>query len=658
MFTKILIANRGEIACRIMRTARRMGISCVAVYSEIDANALHVKLADEAICIGPAPSKESYLQGEKIIVAALATGAQAIHPGYGFLSENAEFAEACSKAGLTFIGPPPAAIRAMGSKSAAKEIMEKAGVPLVPGYHGSKQDVATLQKAAEKIGYPVLLKAAAGGGGKGMRVVSQPQELEAALNSAKREAKSSFGDDHILIEKYLTSPRHIEMQVFADTQGNAVHLFERDCSIQRRHQKIIEEAPAPNFPADIRKKMGETAIAAAKAIGYVNAGTIEFLFDTDGSYYFMEMNTRLQVEHPVTEMITQQDLVEWQLRIASGEPLPLTQKQLKIHGHAFETRIYAEDPNHEFLPSIGQIKFLQTPIESESTRLDSGIEQGDQITPFYDPMITKLITWGKDRAHALEQLKQALADYQIVGVENNLNLLTTIAQHPEFAAAKFNTNFIPNHAQELIFTPAITPEILALTAIYLLQQQNSSVPNTHSSPWNLTDNWRLNLPAKQTLRFYTDHEIKIEIQKIDNDYLIHTLDQTLTINQVALDGHTLTAMIAKQPVKIILYVDKSDIYGLYNNLRYHFQLLNNNNQQIQTTEIKSHLTAPMPGKIVALLAPVNSEVAEGAGLAVVEAMKMEHTIHAPTKGKVKEWYFQVGDLVNEGVELLKFEAIV
>lgn len=663
MFTKILIANRGEIACRIIRTARRLGISCIAVFSEIDANALHVKLADEAYCIGPAPTRESYLRGNVIIETALKAGAQAIHPGYGFLSENAEFAEACAKAGICFIGPPAAAIRAMGSKSKAKEIMEKAGVPLVPGYHGTKQDLATLQQAAEKIGYPVLLKAAAGGGGKGMRVVIQATDLEVALHSAKREAQSSFGDDLILIEKYLTQPRHIEMQVFADTQGNVVHLFERDCSIQRRHQKIIEEAPAPNFSLKLRKQMGETAIAAAKAIGYVGAGTIEFLYDEDGSFYFMEMNTRLQVEHPVTEMITKQDLVEWQLRIANGEPLPCQQKQLNIHGHAFETRIYAEDPNHDFLPSVGQINYLKTPDENAFTRLDTGIRQGDQITPFYDPMMAKLIVWGEDRTSALEQLQKALAKFQVIGVTTNLNLLTAIARNSEFATGELSTNLIANHQQELIVTPALTTEILALTAVYILHlqkktaQQNANLTHDPSSPWFSVDNWRLNLPAEQTLYFSDSQEYKVVIQKIEPAFIVKTMDQVITIQNLLIEENNLTATLLDQEAEANIFVSESDIYVLYKGLRYHFSLSNNKNKASAAVEVKSHLTAPMPGRVVALLAKVNTEVEADTGLAVIEAMKMEHTIHAPTKGIIKEWYFQVGDLVEEGVELLRFEPI-
>jgi len=411
MFNKILIANRGEIACRVIKTARRMGIRTVAVFSDADRHALHVKMADEAIHIGAAPSKDSYLVGDKIMQAALKTGAQAVHPGYGFLSENAEFAKQCADNNIAFIGPPVTAIESMGSKSAAKTIMEKAKVPLVPGYHGDDQDTAILKKSADEMGYPVLLKAVAGGGGKGMRQVWQADEFEQALAQAKSESLASFGDDHMLVEKYLTQPRHVEFQVFCDQHGNGVYLFERDCSVQRRHQKVIEEAPAPNMSEALRKEMGEAAVRAAKAIDYEGAGTVEFLLDTDGSFFFMEMNTRLQVEHPITEMITGEDLVEWQLRVANGEQLPKPQEQLKMHGHAFESRIYAEDPDNDFLPTSGNLAFVKTPEENSNVRVDTGVIQGDDVSPYYDPMIAKLIVWDEDRPRALARMASALKQY-------------------------------------------------------------------------------------------------------------------------------------------------------------------------------------------------------------------------------------------------------
>jgi 3-methylcrotonyl-CoA carboxylase alpha subunit len=451
MFTKILIANRGEIACRVAATARRMGIRTVAVYSEADAGSKHVAVCDEAVLIGPAAAKESYLKGEKIIAVALATGAQAIHPGYGFLSENADFADAVAAAGLVFIGPPASSMRAMGSKSAAKTLMESASVPLVPGYHGRSQEPALLQREADRIGYPVLLKASAGGGGKGMRVIERAEDFMAALASCQREAISSFGDDKVLIEAYLQRPRHIEIQVFADTQGNCVYLHERDCSVQRRHQKVLEEAPAPGMPAARRAAMGEAAVAAAKAVGYVGAGTVEFIANQDGSFYFMEMNTRLQVEHPVTEMITGTDLVEWQLRVAAGQPLPLRQDALKIHGHAIEARIYAENPEKGFLPSIGTLRHMDTPDAVSftlggtdvpaSVRIDSGVREGDAISPFYDPMIAKLIVWGADRAQALARMSQALAEFQITGLATNIAFLKRLVEGSAFASADLDVSW-------------------------------------------------------------------------------------------------------------------------------------------------------------------------------------------------------------------------
>lgn len=665
MFKKILIANRGEIACRVMKTAHRLGIACVAVFSEADRDALHVKLADEAYLIGPASSSESYLRYDVIIQTALKAGAEAIHPGYGFLSENPEFAEACAQASLVFIGPPVAAIRAMGSKSTAKSIMEKAKIPLVPGYHGDRQDLVTLEKEAEKIGYPVLLKAAAGGGGKGMRVVWQQHGFEAALESAKREAKASFGDDQILLEKYLIKPRHIEMQIFADNHGNVMHLFERDCSIQRRHQKIIEEAPAPLLSEELRRNISQAAMAAAKAIDYRGAGTIEFLLDSDGKFYFMEMNTRLQVEHPVTEKITQQDLVEWQLLVASGEKLPTS--SVSCHGNAFEVRIYAENPLNDFLPSTGRINCWKTPAENRHIRIDTGVGQGDAITPFYDPLLAKLIVWDKTRELALLQLQAALAEFQICGVGNNLNLLTAIARHPDFAAEKISTDFIPNHFNELITLLEPSPRVLALAGIFCLLHNQELVKQQAArnqqvqSPWLLADNWRVNLTARQTFHFYLQNEIIVQVEQLVNqdptDYRVIINDQTFNITHASLKDGELTAQIDAQEIKSNFFLDQTTLAILQDGWRYQLTLSSNRFYETKDTGTASRLTSPMPGKVVALLAKTNTEVESGTGLAVVEAMKMEHTIHAPTKGIVKEWYFQVGDLVDEGVELLKFETI-
>ena len=449
MFDKILIANRGEIACRVIRTCRRLGIRTVAVFSDADRHARHVRMADEAIHIGAAPASESYLLADRILAAAKQTGAQAVHPGYGFLSENAGFAEACAAAGIVFIGPPESAIQAMGSKSAAKALMEKAGVPLTPGYHGKEQAPEFLREQADAIGYPVLIKAVSGGGGKGMRLVEQSEDFEAALASCQREATASFGDPVVLVEKYVTQPRHIEIQVFGDSHGNVVHLFERDCSVQRRHQKVLEEAPAPGMTAERRAAMGKAATDAAKAVGYVGAGTVEFIAHQDGAFYFMEMNTRLQVEHPVTEMITGVDLVEWQLRVAVGQPLPLAQDQLSIHGHALEARIYAEDADKGFLPSTGPLIFLATPEPSAHVRIDSGVEQGDQISPYYDPMIAKLIVWDEDRPRALQRMQQALGEFRIVGVTANTAFLKRLVATDSFSNATLDTGLIERESAAL-----------------------------------------------------------------------------------------------------------------------------------------------------------------------------------------------------------------
>ncbi|MEY3580531.1 MAG: hypothetical protein RI984_1635, partial [Pseudomonadota bacterium] len=496
MFKKILIANRGEIACRVAATAHRMGIRTVAVYSDADKHAAHVAACDEAVHIGAAEAKQSYLQIARIIEAAQATGAEAIHPGYGFLSENEEFAAACEQAGLIFIGPPATAIHAMGSKSAAKALMEKAQVPLVPGYHGENQDADFLHKQADSITYPVLLKASAGGGGKGMRIVQSSAEFKGALASCKREAINSFGDDKVLVEKYLQRPRHIEIQIFADKTGECVYLFERDCSVQRRHQKVCEEAPAPGMTAERRRAMGEAAVAAAQAVGYVGAGTVEFIANQDGSFYFMEMNTRLQVEHPVTEMITDVDLVEWQLKIAAGHTLPKKQNELVIKGHAIEARIYAENPEKGFLPSIGTLHYLHTPqaasfTRDQAVRIDAGIRAGDAISPYYDPMIAKLIVWGEDRAAALKKMSQALSEYEIVGPATNIAFLSRLMQSKPFATADLDTGLIERH-QDTLFPPH-QPVPFAVLALACARLHHDERDHSSDDPWAQHHGWRMNL---------------------------------------------------------------------------------------------------------------------------------------------------------------------
>ncbi len=505
MFQKILIANRGEIAARVARTARRMGLHTVAVYSDADAQSLHVALADEAFRIGPAEARESYLRGDRIIDAAKSSGAEAIHPGYGFLSENAEFAEGCERAGLAFIGPAPAAILAMGDKAAAKAIMAKVGVPIVPGYHGSNQAADFLGKEAGRIGFPVLIKPCAGGGGKGMRVVERKGDFDAALAACRREALSAFGDERVLLEKYLERPRHIEIQIFADRHGGCVSLFERDCSVQRRHQKVLEEAPAPGMSEERRREMGKAAVAAARAVGYVGAGTVEFIVDRAGAFFFMEMNTRLQVEHAVTEMITGLDLVEWQIRVAAGEKLPLAPKDLRINGHAIEARVYAEDPSRDFLPSAGRIVHLGLPAESEHVRVETGVRSGDEITAYYDPMIAKLIAWDRDRSAALERLREALGEFEVAGPATNVAFLLRLAQNQAFVGAELDTGLIERHRGELTAPPGPPGEgALALAALTALLQPGAAAlgklpPSEPSSPWSFGDGWRLNQDNHQVL---------------------------------------------------------------------------------------------------------------------------------------------------------------
>lgn len=501
MFTKVLIANRGEIACRVIATCRRLGIATVAVYSDADRNARHVRLADEAIRIGPAAARESYLRGDALLDAARATGAQAIHPGYGFLSENADFADACAAAGITFIGPPASAIRAMGDKSAAKALMAKAGVPLTPGYHGDQQAPDFLRTQADAIGYPVLIKASAGGGGKGMRKVERSEDFVDALASCQREAASAFGNDHVLVEKYVERPRHIEIQVFGDSHGDAVYLFERDCSVQRRHQKVLEEAPAPGMSAERRAAMGKAAVDAARAVGYEGAGTVEFIAGPDGDFYFMEMNTRLQVEHPVTEYITGTDLVEWQLRVASGQPLPLRQEQLAIHGHAIEARLYAEDADRGFLPSTGTLRRLRLPIPSAHVRVDTGVEEGDSITPYYDPMIAKLIVWDVDRDAALRRMSQALAGCQVVGVTTNAGFLRRLVNTDSFAHAKLDTALIEREQAALSAvgeTDDALWQLAAVAAVAGTAGASTDARDPHS-PWQAQDGWRLGASAPRVL---------------------------------------------------------------------------------------------------------------------------------------------------------------
>ena len=670
MFDRILIANRGEIACRVARTARRMGIHAIAVYSDADADALHVAACDEAHRLGPAPPRESYLRADRIIEIAVAAGAQAIHPGYGFLSENEAFAKAVAAAGLVFVGPPPAAIRAMGSKSESKRIMAKAGVRLVPGYHGADQDDALLAREADTIGYPVLIKASAGGGGKGMRVVERQADFAAALASARREANAGFGDDRMLLEKYLDEPRHIEMQVFADTHGQCVHLFERDCSVQRRHQKILEEAPAPGMTRERRSEMGLAAVAAAEAIGYVGAGTVEFIVDKTGLFHFMEMNTRLQVEHPVTEMITGLDLVEWQLRVAAGEALPLTQASLDFFGHAIEARIYAEDPERGFLPSIGRIAYLAAPPESDSVRIDTGVRAGDEISQYYDPMIAKLVVWGEDRKSALRRLRRALASYHVAGVTTNISFLQRVVAHPSFAEARLDTGLLSRHHAELFAPPhPPSPRVLAVAAIgeflRLLDEaaRQAQASEDRFSPWHAIDPWWLNSGEHAISLSYSAFGLThgVRLRATGGDILVSiagtagAADVHLTASAcrrgegmaVTLDGVQVTASVVPLGDQRYVYVD-----GQLHKL----MLVDPMAHASEDEHRGGHLTAPMSGTIVAVLVKAGDSVIRGAPLLILEAMKMEHTITAPDAGTVSAVHYRQGDQVSEGADLIDVDA--
>ncbi|WP_249123188.1 MULTISPECIES: acetyl/propionyl/methylcrotonyl-CoA carboxylase subunit alpha [unclassified Bradyrhizobium] len=664
MFSKILIANRGEIACRVIKTARRLGIATVAVYSEADANARHVRMADEAVLIGPPAARDSYLRGDVILEAARRTGAQAIHPGYGFLSENDGFAEACEKAGIVFIGPPASAIRAMGSKSAAKALMEKASVPLTPGYHGDNQDPAFLAEQAGHIGYPVLIKASAGGGGKGMRRVDAPADFAAALTSCRREAANAFGNDHVLVEKYVLKPRHIEIQVFGDSFGDCVYLFERDCSVQRRHQKLLEEAPAPGMTAERRAAMGQAAVNAAKAVGYVGAGTVEFIANQDGSFYFMEMNTRLQVEHPVTEMITGLDLVEWQLRVASGERLPLRQEQLAIEGHAIEARIYAEDPDKGFLPSTGRLVHLVPPTDEDHVRVDTGVEQGDEITPYYDPMIAKLIVWGVDRAQALARLRQALAHYRVVGVSNNVDFLARLVAIPSFANAQLDTGLIERE-QALLFPPAdhVPDDVWLIAALAELLRERrvaavraAAAPDPHS-PWRRLDGWRLNGRAERQL------SLRLRDVQQDVGAVVSTTGYQLTLNGRSVtaqgtsgEGGKLFAQFGDRRIHAVVVVAGERRQVFFEGRSWPLALIDTLHVGGGGEDVEGGLRAPMPGKVVTLVAAVGATVDKGAPLLVLEAMKMEHTITAPRRGVVKGFRVAAGDQVSDGADLVDFEA--
>jgi 3-methylcrotonyl-CoA carboxylase alpha subunit len=660
MFSSILIANRGEIACRVMRTAKKLGLRTIAVYSEADANALHVREADEAVLIGPAPARESYLVIEKIIAAAKETGAEAIHPGYGFLSENAGFARACEEAGIVFVGPPASAIDAMGSKSAAKALMEKAGVPLVPGYHGDDQSIDTLAAAVRNIGFPVLIKATAGGGGKGMRRVDREEDVETELAAAQREALSSFGDAKVLVERLLERPRHVEVQVFADAHGNCVHVFERDCSIQRRHQKVVEEAPAPGVTPDLREEIGAAAVAAAEAIGYVGAGTVEFLMDEDGSFYFMEMNTRLQVEHPVTEMISGLDLVELQLRVAAGETLPFTQADLRPNGHAIEVRLYAEDPAGGFLPATGRLAHLRYPAPSAKIRIDGGVAEGDEVGVNYDPMISKIIVWDRDRPAAVRRLREALDATEVAGLKTNRDFLRAIAWNPAFARAELDTGFIARHEAALFAEPALNlDEALSLAALYVLLSRKAETDRRAAlsadpySPWNLATGWRLNDRKRLTFEFRMGEDTeRVEVAYGDHGYRMTTMTSALDVSGSLADDGRLEAVIGGTRMTAGV-ADENDALTLFiRGEAVRLSLVDPAHAGEEDGVSEGGLAAPMPGKIIAVHVAAGDAVEAGQALVVMEAMKMEHTIRAPQAGTVRDVFFAAGDQVPDGAELL------
>jgi 3-methylcrotonyl-CoA carboxylase alpha subunit len=662
MFNKILIANRGEIACRVAATAKRMAIRTVAVYSEADADAKHVHACDEAVAIGGSAPRDSYLRWERIIEAAKATGAEAIHPGYGFLSENEAFAAACAEAGLVFIGPPASAIQAMGLKAESKQLMEKAGVPLVPGYHGANQDPELLKREADRIGYPVLIKASAGGGGKGMRAVEKAEDFAAALASCQREARSSFGDEAVLVEKYVTRPRHIEIQVFGDTQGNCVYLFERDCSVQRRHQKVLEEAPAPGMTDALRKRMGEAAVAAARAVKYVGAGTVEFIVEQrhgEMNFFFMEMNTRLQVEHPVTEAITGLDLVEWQLRVAAGEPLPLKQDQLRIHGHAIEARICAENPDNNFLPSTGTLHVYRKPaataFQRGPVRIDDGVREGDAISPFYDSMIAKLIVHGATREEALARLDEALAATHIVGLATNVQFLRYVVRSRSFAQADLDTALIPREAAVLFQQQPVPLELAAAAAVAKTLIDERALAGT--DPFSRRDAWRSHGTATRRLEFeFGGEHVKAELVTLHDGALRLALNGRAAPLSFRAAADTIELRYGERQARAVVYtLGESDHVFTAAGAA-----------QILSIDLLAHagddaseggrLTAPMPGKVVSFSVKAGDVVKKGQPLAVMEAMKMEHTIAAPADGMVQELLFAPGDQVAEGAELLKLAA--
>ncbi|XP_050504133.1 methylcrotonoyl-CoA carboxylase subunit alpha, mitochondrial [Diabrotica virgifera virgifera] len=670
---KLLIANRGEIACRIVRTAKRLGVRTVAVYSDADEKSLHVSLADEAYRIGPATASQSYLRGDKLLEVAKKSGSQAIHPGYGFLSENVEFAERCQKEGIIFIGPPSSAIKDMGIKSTSKAIMSAAGVPIVEGYHGEDQSIETLKKEAKRIGFPVMIKAVRGGGGKGMRIALTEEDFEEALESAKTESQKAFADSVVLLEKFVTEPRHVEVQVFADTHGNAVHLFERDCSVQRRHQKIIEEAPAPGLSPKLRNELGMAAVRAAKAVGYVGAGTVEFILDKKShAFHFMEMNTRLQVEHPITEMITDTDLVEWQIKVASGEKLPLSQEEITLKGHAFEARIYAEDPRGGFLPGAGHLSYVSTPEAADDTRIETGVRQGDEVSIHYDPMIAKLVVWGKEREEGLSKLKAKLREYNIAGLETNVNFLLDLADHPEFSAGNVHTNFIRDHYDTLFRkeNPSLAQLCQAAIATILLDRDlengQANARKDQYNPFTVESSFRVNY----------DHDRKIKLKFKDTDIIMtgrfngdNRFSFSCDGGKTYTDAH---ATITKFNNKNILTATINDIiyktnvyrneevlalFGQEGKLQFSLPRPTYVTQQEEesSTGLANKAVSPMPGVLDKLLVKCGDTVKKGDSLFILIAMKMEYVVKASRDATISKVNFAVGDNVPKDSTIIQFD---
>lgn len=665
---KVLIANRGEIACRVMRTAKKMGVRSVAVYSDADRHSMHVAMADEAYHIGPAASQQSYLSMEKVLEVAKKSGSHAVHPGYGFLSENTEFAEACKEAGIIFIGPPSSAIRDMGIKSTSKHIMSAAGVPIIGGYHGDDQSNERLQAEAAKIGYPVMIKAVRGGGGKGMRIARSAEDFMEQLESARREATKSFNDDVMLVEKFVENPRHVEVQVFGDMHGNAVYLFERDCSVQRRHQKIIEEAPGPGISAEVRRKLGEAAVRAAKAVNYVGAGTVEFIMDAEHNFYFMEMNTRLQVEHPVSEMITGTDLVEWQLRVAAGERLPLLQDDITLKGHSFEARIYAEDPNNDFLPGAGPLLHLSTPAADECTRIETGVREGDEVSAHYDPMIAKLVVWGEDRSAALKKLKYCLRQYNIVGLNTNIDFLLSLSSHPEFEAGNVSTSFIPQHYAELFPAPsAPSGATLCQAALGLVLRERSG---THSftqtsndpfSPFASSSGFRVNVDLRRNMTLQLGNK-KVDLTvtyNSDGSYSMQVNDQLYHVTgEMELEGgasflHCSVNGVKSRP-KIVILDNTVHLFAMEGSAEVSAPVPKHL-AAVSGSGAQGGAVAPMTGTIEKVFVKVGDKVKAGDPLMVMIAMKMEHTIRAPKSGVIKKVFFSEGSQANRHAALVELE---